>query len=56
MQFPSSLLLLALAANLVASTAETPADSAALFNYDKSAPLDIRETGVETRGHGNLAK
>jgi fermentation-respiration switch protein FrsA (DUF1100 family) len=46
----SLLLLLVSVASLTASAAETPADPAVLFNYDKTAPLDVRETGVETRG------
>ena len=45
MRIPLALLLLALAVSGLAFAADPD-----LFNYDKSAPLDLREIGVETRG------
>lgn len=48
MRFPTALLLLAF------TVCPAFAADADLFNYDKSAPLDVREIGVESRGGATI--
>ena len=49
MRFPSALLLLTLAAGNPVFAAESDP-----FNYDQTAPLDVREAGVEQRGDATV--